>query len=331
MNKRSLQKICAPGLIIAGIMIAIPTSAQEKLKPGQSFQDCADCPEMVVIPGGSFTIGSPETEPGRTSTEGPQKKISIKQFAAGKFDITRGQWAAFVKVTNRPDIGGCAWSFLKVKDTTIKPWSNNPEASWKNLGFQQEDDHPVVCISWTDAQDYVQWLSQKTGKKYRLLTEAEWEYAARAGTTTAYYWGNEISHEYANYGTDSTWGKGVAQGRDQWEYTSPVGAFPPNTFGLYDMSGNVLQYVEDCFSPSYAQVPGNGTAYKEDVELKGLTGRLSRMNGQRSCSSRIVRGSAFADPPFMLRPAFRNRAPGPGFTLETYRSGGVGFRVAREL
>ena len=328
MNIKSMKKICIPGLIIAEILIAFPASAQKKLKPGQSFRDCPDCPEMVVIPGGTFTIGSPETEPGRTATEGPQKKINIQKFAAGKFDITRGQWAAFVKASNRPTTQGCAWSFLK--DSTLKPWENNPKASWSHLGFSQEDDHPVVCVSWTDTQDYVQWLSKKTGKKYRLLTESEWEYAARAGSNTVYYWGNETSHEYANYGADSGW-VGLASGRDKWEYTSPVGSFPPTAFGLYDMSGNVLQYVEDCFSDSYSQLPTDGSAYKEDIELKGMTGRLSRMNGQRSCSSRMVRGSAFADPPFMLRPAFRNRAPGPGFTLETYRSGGVGFRVAREL
>jgi formylglycine-generating enzyme required for sulfatase activity len=327
-TKRLPKKIRAAVLLMAVIGIVISASAQQKLKPGKTFRDCRDCPEMVVIPGGTFTIGSPENEPGRTSTEGPRKKISIRKFAAGKFDITRGQWAAFVKATNRPTAQGCAWSFLK--DSTLKPWESNSKASWSNLGFPQEDDHPVVCITWYDAQDYVQWLSKKTGKKYRLLTEAEWEYAARAGTTTAFPWGNEISHEYVNYGGDSG-GVGPASGRDKWEYTSPVGSFPPNAFGLHDMSGNVLQYVEDCFSPSYAQLPANGSAYKEDVELKGMTGRLSRMNGKRSCSYCMVRGGAYADPPFMLRPAFRNWAPGPGFTLENYRSGGVGFRVAREL
>jgi len=272
-------------------------------------------------------MGSPANEPERDNGEGPQRSVSIRQFAVGKFDVTRGQWAAFALATNRSTTGGCAFSGFK--DTALKDWDSNPKASWRNLGFPQDDSHPVVCVTWNDAQDYVQWLNQKTGNNYRLLTESEWEYAARAGTTTPYPWGHTPGHEYANYGADSGW-TGLASGRDQWVNTSPVGSFPSNAFGLYDMHGNVLQYVEDCFSNSYSELPVDGSAYKVDVQLK-MTGRFSFMNGTSSCSNRMVRGGDWGDPPRMIRSGFRNWVPGPGFTLQNYRSGGVGFRVARTL
>ncbi len=232
----------------------------------------------------------------------------------------------FCKETNRPATGGCSWAALP--GDTGKPWNGNPAANWNHIGFTQDSSHPVVCITWYDAQDYVQWLSKKTGFTYRLLTEAEWEYAARAGTTTAYYWGDSASHEYANYGVDTTFGIGCAKGKDQWINTSPVGSFPPNAFGLYDMFGNVNQYLEDCFEESYTNLPLDGSAYKADVQLN-VTGDFSSMNGTNSCSYRMVRGGNYGDPPQILRSAYRNSAPGPGSTLKTYSSAASGFRVAR--
>jgi formylglycine-generating enzyme required for sulfatase activity len=295
-------------------------------RPGETFHDCPGCPEMVVIPAGSFTMGSPANEAGRDDAEGPQRRVSIRQFAAGKFDVTRGQWAAFVSATNRETPWGCAWTG---RPGIKPPWATDPDGSWRNLGFAQDDSHPVVCVTWNDAQDYVRWLSQRTGRKYPLLTEAEWEYAARAGTTTAYPWGSSASHEYANYGADACFSP-LASGRDKWVNTSPVGSFPPNAFGLYDMHGNVLQWVLDCFAGSYAGLPTDGSAYDVDVELK-LTGRWAKLSGTRSRSYRMLRGSDWGDPPAMVRSAFRNFGPGPGATLQDYRSGGVGFRVARTL
>jgi uncharacterized protein (TIGR02246 family) len=168
--------------------------------PGQTFRDCAGCPEMVVIPAGSFTMGSPVNEPGRFDIEGPQHGVSVRQFAVGKFDVTRGQWADFVSATNRETPRGCAWTG---RSEIKPPWATDPDGSWRNLGFPQDDSHPVVCVTWNDAQDYVRWLSERTGHKYRLLTESEWEYAARAGTTTPYPWGSNASHDYANYGADA--------------------------------------------------------------------------------------------------------------------------------
>jgi formylglycine-generating enzyme required for sulfatase activity len=183
-------------------------------------------------------------------------------------------------------------------------------------------------VTWQDAQDYVHGLSQRTSHKYRLLSEAEWEYAARGGTTTAYSWGASATHDHANYGTDDCC-SGSASGRDKWMNTSPVGSFPPNGFGLHDMHGNVLQWVQDCFASSYSGLPTDGSAYEEAIQLK--TGVPFLMIGTNSCSYRIVRGGDWGDPPSMIRSAFRNFGPGRGATLHDYRSGGVGFRVARTL
>jgi formylglycine-generating enzyme required for sulfatase activity len=315
---------------------------------GQTFRDCPECPEMVVIPAGSFTMGSPPNEPGRFSGEDPLRKVTIRQFAAGKFDVTRGQWAVFAKVTNRATHEGCKFSGL--------PKGQEAEASWRNLGFQQDDSHPVVCVTWSDAQDYAHWLSKRTGHKYRLLTEAEWEYAARAGTTTAFPWGPTASHEYANYGTEKCCGDELSMGRDQWVETSPVGSFPPNGFGLYDMIGNVLQFVQDCFAPSYSGLATDGSAYEVDVELKATDQKLhdsvvgfctqdvldgennaaklqecvaemsAELGGTRSCSYRMARGGDWGDPPKEIRSAFR--AP---WADSDRVSTGLGFRVARDL
>jgi formylglycine-generating enzyme required for sulfatase activity len=291
----------------------------------QEFDDCNGagwCPRMVVIPAGSFMMGVPVDEPGYDEIEGPQRPVKIGRFAAGKFDVTRAQWAAFVTATNRDARGGCSWNG-RAQDQP------DPKGSWHDLGFAQDENHPVVCLSWAEVQEYVEWLSQRTHQRYRLLTEAEWEYAARAGTTTPFPWGATATHEHANYGADECCSP-LASGRDQWLYTSPVGAFPPNQFGLYDMHGNVLQFVQDCFASSYAGLPTDGSAYESDVTLK-LSGNLSDLSGMNACTFRMVRGGDWGDPPVMIRSGFRNFAPPPGESLAEYRSGGVGFRVARTL
>jgi len=281
---------------------------------------------MVVIPAGSFLIGAPADETGRYEEEGPQIKVNIRKFAVGKFDITLAQWAAFVTATHRVTSGGCAWSGLP----SDKKWDLDSLASWNHIGFPQDSTHPVVCISWEDANDYVQWLSHQTGGDYRLLTESEWEYAARAGTTTAFPWGSTPSHEFANYGTDTAFGIGLAVGHDRWMTTSPVGSFTPNAFGLYDMNGNIMQWVQDCFEASYQALPTDGSAYKSEVVLK-MKADLVDMNGKNSCSYRIIRGGDFGDPPRFIRSASRNWAPTPGTTLHTYRTTGLGLRVAKTL
>lgn len=294
---------------------------------GTPVRDCKQCPALVIIPAGNFVMGSPANEVARYDEEGPQRNAHINRIAVGKFDVTRGEWAAFVSATHRETVGGCTWSGLPGTGV-MDP---NPKATWKTLGFVQDDAHPVVCVTWDDAQDYVRWLSGITGHRYRLLTEAEWEYAARAGTDTPYPWGASASHEHANYGAASCC-SGEASGPDKWVGTSPVGAFPPNRFGLYDMNGNVMQWVQDCFAPSfsYAGLPTDGSAYQEVVTLE-LTGDLKTMNDTSSCAYHMLRGGDWGDPPAMIRSAARSFAPPPGSPMQNYRSAGVGFRVARVL
>ena len=277
---------------------------------------------MVEIPAGAYTMGVPPSEPGYYEIEGPQHRVTVARFAVGKFDVTRGQWAAFASATKRHTRPGCSWTGR----TRMKV---DPIGAWNSLGFAQDDSHPVVCVTWADAQDYARWLSERTRHTYRLLTEAEWEYAARAGTTTAYPWGAQPSHEYANYGADSCC-SGRALGRDKWVYTSPVGSFPPNAFGLYDMNGNALQWVQDCFAKSYTGLPTDGSANEVDLTLE-ISGDLAFMNMKRSCSFRMLRGGDFGDYPALFRSGFRSFAPPDETTLDTYRSGGVGFRVATSV
>jgi formylglycine-generating enzyme required for sulfatase activity len=295
-------------------------SGQRKIA-GKPFRDCPDCPELVTIPAGSFVMGAGSSEDKGFIEEGPQHRVSISSMSVSRFDITRGEWKAFVAATARKTESGCAYSGLPAEDTV--------KASWQHLGFAQDDRHPVVCITFQDAQDYATWLTQKTGHTYRLLSESEWEYAARAGTTTTFPWGLHASHEFANYGGDDHPGPGMASGRDIWIGTSPVGAFSPNAFGLYDMNGNVMQWLQDCFAPSYKALPTDGSAFQTNLLVTGMTGSLAAMNGTSSCSYRMLRGGDWGDPPSMIRSAFRNFAPAIGKTLATYRSAGLGLRVAR--
>ncbi len=311
-----------PLLVSIAGLFAVAGAAQAAPKDAKTFRDCPHCPEMVVIPAGSFILGTPDDEPGRDASEGPPIQVTIKSFAAGRYDVTRGEWAAFVADTHRPISGGCSWA----SDSGPAP---DPERSWASVNFAQDDRHPVVCVTWQDAQDYVAWLSRKTGRTYRLLSEAEWEYAARAGTTTAFPWGATPDHDHANYGADDCC-SGLTSGKDQWAATSPVGAFPPNAFGLYDMNGNVLQWVQDCLS-AYADKPRDGSTYDIHKPLAADNPVSPKMAGLDACAFRMLRGGDWGDPPRMIRSGFRNYAPPKGSTLATYRSAGAGFRVALTL
>jgi formylglycine-generating enzyme required for sulfatase activity len=313
-----------PNLLLTPVLLlcADMSAAAPRAKIGEAFRDCRGCPEMVVLPSGTFLMGAPENEKGSSALERPLHRVHVPAVAVGRFDVTRDEWAAFVSATGRSTESGCAF--------TGRPGPLlDPKGSWSSLGFKQTGRDPVVCVTWRDASDYAAWLSKRTGKHYRLLSEAEWEYAARAGTNTPYYWGDTPDHKFANYGPDEAYGKGVATGRDKWIYTSPVGSFPPNRFGLYDMSGNVLQFVADCLG-TYDKTPKDGRPYSRDIPLK-FVGDLAELSGTQSCSYRVARGGDWGDPPEEVRSAFRNFAPGPKSTIETYRSGGLGFRVARGL
>ncbi len=284
------------------------------LAAGQSIKDCADCPELVVIPAGIFTMGSSAQEqalanaagisPAQTSRESPQHRVNIKRFAAGKYAVTKGEFARFVRAqgyqTDAERSEGCtAW--------TGTEWKMDKAYNWRAAVFAQGDDHPVVCVSWNDAQAYAQWVSQVSGKPYRLLSEAEREYAARGGTQTTFWWGDSITTSQANYEGNYSYNdspKGTYR-----KTTVPVGSFSPNPFGLYNVHGNVWEWTEDCLHDSYDDAPSDGSAW-----TIGCSG-----------SFRMLRGGSWVNGPASLRSANRFRVSPEG------RINFSGFRVARSL
>jgi formylglycine-generating enzyme required for sulfatase activity/class 3 adenylate cyclase len=239
------------------------------------FRDCPQCPEMVVIPPGSFTMGIPQNELDRYGIPlgigAPLHSVRIAgPFALGESMVTRKQYATFAEETGQAGTGCFA---LPVDGVS---WKFDVARSWRDPGFAQADDHPVVCVSWYDAIAYVGWLSKKTGHHYRLPTEAEWEYAGRAGGTGGRYFGDAPICEFANV-RDQSKKQLYSTGQffecnGGFSNTSPAGSFPPNGFGLYDVLGNAWEWVEDCFKVSYADAPSDGTAR----ELEPCAARVQR-------------------------------------------------------
>jgi formylglycine-generating enzyme required for sulfatase activity len=183
-------------MVVAGALgtSPAPTAAPTKVAAGRLFRDCSDCPQMVVVPAGAFTIGSPPDEPGRRGDEGPQKDIHIAQpFAISRYEVTRRQYEAFLEATGHPVSGNCMTDRRKPGT-----WALDPATNFHDPGFPQTGNHPAACVTWNDAQAYVAWLNGKIGGGYRLPSEAEWEYVARAGSTTAYPWGASIDHGCAH-------------------------------------------------------------------------------------------------------------------------------------
>jgi len=255
---------------------ALSPASERALKPKDSFRECTNRPDMVVVPAGTFTMGSPSTDKDRAVDEGPQHRVTIaRQFAVGKFAVTFDDWDACVAA------GGCH---------TYKP----DDEGWGR------GSRPAINVPWAAIGAYVEWLSLKTGKAYRLLTEAEWEYSARAGSTTAYYWGSNI-------GTGNATCNGCGS---QWDnkQTAPVGSFPANEFGLYDMAGNVWEWVEDCYHDKYGGAPADSSVW--------TTG---------DCSYRVVRGGSWESGPKALRTSARERY------ATDYWKRTMGFRVGRTL
>ena len=255
---------------------SVLTAEQQKdkaAKPGSDIKECANgCPTMIVLPAGKFRMGSPESDKDRNNDEGPQREVTIGQpFAVGKTPVTFAEWDTCVAV------GAC------------------PKADDSGWG---RDNRPVTNVSWDEAKIYSAWLAKQTGKPYRLLTEAEWEYAARAGNPGRYSFGDDETQldKYAWFSKNS-------DGR-----TQPVGTKKPNAFGLYDMQGNVWQWVEDCYEESYSGAPMDGSAVTSTA-----------------CSRRVLRGGSWSGEPDHLRSTNRN-----GF-ITLFRIGNVGFRVARTL
>ena len=238
------------GAVVIGALWPSPTTAQT---PGTVFKDCPECPEMVVIPAGSFKMGDID--------EKPVHRVTIpRPFAVGKYEVTQAEWRALM--------------------------GSNPSRF-------KGGRNPVEQVGWNDAQDFVRRLSTKTGKQYRLLTEAEWEYAARAGTATKYFWGNSFDTSRANNGDE----------------TVPVGRYAPNSFGLHDMHGNVWEWVEDCWHGSYSGAPTNGSAWTSGG----------------NCRVRVLRGGSWLITPRPLRSA--NRL----WLTSDLRFSYFGFRIARTL
>jgi formylglycine-generating enzyme required for sulfatase activity len=274
---------------------------------------------MVVLPQDSFVMGAPPGEEDRENVPAyfrgravPQHTVRIHyQLAIGKYDVTRDEYAQFVAETKRPDPASC----YTVVVTSTKEIDLNG-ASWRAPGYPQTGKDPVVCVSWDDAKAYVAWLSAKTGHAYRLPTEAEWEFAARAGTTTARY-GRDgaaqlcayINHADLDFAEKHPLETGVnRECRDGYGFTSPVGSFPPNQFGLYDMLGEVWQLLEDCWNDTYDGAPTDGAA---------------RLGGD--CGRHVVRGGAYSNVPGLVLSAVRSRYKTEG------RDHSQGFRVARTI
>ncbi len=294
-------------------MIAKVSGSIAAMSPGTSLRDCDICPEMVVIPPGRYTMGSPENEAGRYADgrEGPQHVVGIpQQFAVGKYEVTRGQFARFLSEGGYSASGGCFVGTMGFLGGVT--WEYDASKDWRNPGFPQTDNDPVVCVDWNEAKAYTQWLARQSGKSYRLLTEAEWEYAARAGNQASRFWGDNANDacRYANVGDASR--KGgllilfVHECDDGRAYTAPVGSYQPNAFGLYDMIGNVWEWTEDCWNAKYAAAPSDGSP---------------RTSG--NCGQRVLRGGSWFDSAAFARSAMRI-----GYSVGT-RYHFLGFRVAR--
>lgn len=290
------------------------------MTPGSTFRDCRTCPEMVVIPAGTFMKGSPQDEPGRSDDqrnhdeddlEGPggsQVEVSVPRFALGVFEITNREFRAFVEDSGYEMPGGC-WAHLHGDGT----WNRYAEATWNNLGRPFDETQPASCIDWFAASAYVRWLSLRTGASYRLPTESEFEYALRAGSSTPYHFGND-PEALCRYGNvpDAALNAMYPAARtlqcdDGYGMIAPVGQFEPNAFGVYDMGGNVWEWLADCYAPSYANAPTDGSAVVADP-----------------CEARSLRGGSWSYQS-SLRSADRSDDP-PEWLVDS-----IGFRVARDL
>ena len=294
-------RLIATGISLL-ILAALSTSLvlfMPGLEPGSTFRDCDQCPEMVVVPGGVFLMGSPPEETERDEPEGPIREVMVVPFAMAKYEVTRGEFTSFVEDTGTTAGDSC---FVRTSSGGRVDTSKN----WRDPGYAQGIHDPVVCINWNTAKAYAAWLSDRTGHEYRLPSEAEWEYAARAGTRSPFHYGSTITSDQANFNGTTRYGDG---GKGVYRKKSlPVGSFPANAFGVHDVHGNVWEWVEDCWNDSYRGAPKDGSPW--------LSG---------NCGRRVMRGGAWSSQPGNLRSANRTR-----YVLE-YRNYNFGIRVVRSL
>lgn len=283
----------------AGLEIKTVTAGENAVEQ-QFFRDVAIGPALVRIASGHFSMGSPQREFDRDACEGPLHEVVMpRPFAVGRYPVTVGEFAKFAGETGFAAEGIYVWANAG--------WEFDREKSWKNPGFKQSDSHPVVGVSFHDASEYCKWLTTKTGFHYRLPSEAEWEYCCRAGTSTAFWWGNEIRPENANYDARYGYVGGGDLGTCR-QSTVPVDTFSPNQWGLSQMHGNVWEWCADSWNDNYVSCPTNGTAW--------ISGDSSRAP---------VRGGAWQSMPHKLRSAKRD------WDGKDLRGETLGFRVVREL
>lgn len=293
-----------------------PAQANDELaigttRPVEVFQDCQHCPEMAVIPGGSFLMGSPDDERGRYRDEGPRREVSLPRFALGRYEVTRGEFAHFVAMTGHTT-GACVYWDVGFGDIR-----RGYDLDLHNPSHQhrETDRHPVTCVSWHDARAYVDWLRERTGKAYRLPSETEWEYAARAGTRSRYFWGDDAGFacDHANGHDRTSEGTNVFNWEplpcsDGYSLTAPVGSFEANGFSLFDMAGNLWEWVEDHYRRSYKGAPADGGAWSSNRH-----------------AARVLRGGSWENQPRDLRSARRL------WSRSESRLNSNGFRVAVTL
>ena len=304
-----------PGFFLALLLalLAVPVFAADAPAPSAAheFVECVGCPQMVAIPGGKFLMGSPASEPGRFDSEGPQHVVQLKTFALGKYDVTSKQFLEFLAATGyqpKPcnKILNLGWQYAG-RGLAYPPSENEPP------------DWPAVCLDHKDALAYIAWLNGQVkaahptladrAGPYRLPSEAEWEYAARAGTTTSRWWGDAIGSGNANCnGCGSVWDNRVL---------AAVDAFKPNAFGVYGMLGNDWDWTADCWHPSYVDAPADGSAWASSGKDGG------------DCTKHVIRGGAWNNVPIFIRSASRNGATDSGGEYDY--SSLAGFRVARDL
>ena len=337
MRERNPVQQVIKRLALSVLVITYAGSAESQ-EIGERFRDCATCPDMIVLPAGSFLMGSLPEETARENVptlsrgnpadrERPRHRVTIAQpFALGIFEVTVGEFLAFVSDTNRDIPKDCLAHWPGT------PIESAPLVFWPAPDYPQTADHPVVCVNWPDAQDYVAWLSERTGYTYRLPTEAEWEYAARAGTQTARYWGDgrEEACLYEN-GPDQALGdlglfdyaayRGLQRRLecdDGHAPASPVGQYQPNPFGLYDMIANAREWVQDCMHATYDGAPDDGSAWETECQISDRPGREGEV-------MQVRRGAGWNYLPHGMRAARRGAYP------SSIRSWTLGLRVARDL